>query len=143
VDVTVADPLREGLIPEAAVERERAAREAAQAKAVKYGDHPADDIFIPLAVKTFGCLDSFFDEFLGTCARRAAELRMGGRDLAPMASMLLCLNICERLWGQRQGLLIHFVTVLGGARTGAKTPPIRTLPTIQLFITRSGREGNF
>jgi hypothetical protein len=70
-DVTVADPLREGLIPEAAVERGRAAREAAQAKAVKYGDHPADDTFIPLAVETFGCLDSSFDEFLGTCARRA------------------------------------------------------------------------
>ena len=89
-DVTVADPLREGLIPEAAVERGRAAREAAQAKAVKYGDHPADDTFIPLAVETFGCLDSSFDEFLGTCARRAAELRMGGLDSAPMASRLLC-----------------------------------------------------
>jgi hypothetical protein len=54
-DVTVADPLREGLIPEAGVERGRAAREAAQAKAVKYGDHPADDTFIPLAVEIFGC----------------------------------------------------------------------------------------
>src|SRR3569623_1824267 len=30
------------------------------------------------------------DEFLGTCARRAAELRMGGLDSAPMASRLLC-----------------------------------------------------
>jgi hypothetical protein len=57
---------------------------------VKYGDHPADDTFIPLAVETFGCLDSSFDEFLGTCARRAAELRMGGLDSAPMASRLLC-----------------------------------------------------
>jgi hypothetical protein len=63
---TVADPLREGLIPEAAVERGRATREAAQAKAVKYGDHPSNDTFIPLAVETFGCLDSSFDEFLGT-----------------------------------------------------------------------------
>jgi hypothetical protein len=89
-DVTVADPLREGLIPEAAVKRGRAAREAAQAKAVKYGDHPADDTFIPLAVKTFGCLNSSFDEFLGTCARRAAELRMGGLDSASMAFKLLC-----------------------------------------------------
>jgi hypothetical protein len=89
-DVIVADLLREGLIPEAAVERGRAAREAAQAKAVKYGDHPADDTFIFLAVETFGCLDSSFDEFLGTCARRAAELRMGGLDSAPMASRLLC-----------------------------------------------------
>jgi hypothetical protein len=85
-DVTVADPLREGLIPEAAVERGRAAREAAQTKAVKYGDHPADDTFIPLAVETF----ESFDEFLGTYARRAAELRMGGLDSAPMASRLLC-----------------------------------------------------
>jgi hypothetical protein len=54
-DVTVADTLREGSIPEAAVERGRAAREAAQAKAVKYGGHPADDTFIPLAIETFGC----------------------------------------------------------------------------------------
>lgn len=89
-DVTVADPLREGLLPAAAVERGRAAREAALAKEVKYGDHPADDTFIPLAVETYGCLDSSFDEFLGTCARRAAELRMGGLDSAPMASRLLC-----------------------------------------------------
>jgi hypothetical protein len=57
---------------------------------VKYGDHPADDKFIPLAVETFGCLDLSFNEFLGTCARRATELRMGGLDLAPIASMLLC-----------------------------------------------------
>jgi hypothetical protein len=57
--------------------------------------------------------------------------------------LIWLMNICARLWGQRQGLLIHFVTVLGGARTGAKTPPIKTLPTIQLFITQSGREGNF
>ena len=89
-DVTVADPLRDGMLPEAAVERGRAARDAAQAKAVKYGDHPADDTFIPLAVETYGCLDSAFDEFLGTCARRAAELRMGGLDSAPLASRLLC-----------------------------------------------------
>jgi hypothetical protein len=34
-DVTIADPLREGLIPQAAVERGRAAWEAAEAKAVK------------------------------------------------------------------------------------------------------------
>jgi hypothetical protein len=57
---------------------------------VKYGDHLADDTFIPLAVETFGCLNSSFDEFLGTCARRAAELRMGGLDSAPMAPKLLC-----------------------------------------------------
>ena len=40
--------------------------------------------------KLLGCLDTAFDEFLGTCARRAAELRMGGLDSAPTASRLLC-----------------------------------------------------
>jgi hypothetical protein len=94
-NVTVADPLREGLIPEAAIERGRAARGAAQAKAVKYGDHPANDTFIPLAVQTFGCLDSSFDEFLGTCARRAAELRMGGLNSAPMASRYFATSVRE------------------------------------------------
>ncbi|GAQ92921.1 hypothetical protein KFL_012040010 [Klebsormidium nitens] len=83
------------MLPEAAIERGRAARDAPQAKAVKYGDHPADDTFIPLAVETYGCLDSSFDEFLGTCARRAVELRMGGLESAPMASRLLATSVSE------------------------------------------------
>jgi hypothetical protein len=47
---------------------------------------------IPLfwvAVKTYGCLDSAFDGFLGTCARRAAELWAGGLGSVPMASRLI------------------------------------------------------
>jgi hypothetical protein len=57
------------------VERGHAARLAAEMKVGKYGDHFPDDTFVPLAVETYGCLDSAFDGFLGTCARRAAELR--------------------------------------------------------------------
>jgi hypothetical protein len=34
-----------------------AARLAAEMKVGKYGDHFPDDTFVPLAVKTYGCLD--------------------------------------------------------------------------------------
>ena len=89
-DVVVADPTRSTAVAVTAVERGHAARVAAQIKAGKYADHFPDDTFIPLAVETYGCLDSAFDEFLGTCARRAAELRMGGLDSCPLAARLLC-----------------------------------------------------
>jgi hypothetical protein len=46
-------------------------------KVGKYGDHFPDDTFVPLAVETYGCLDSAFDGFLGTCARRGR--RASGR----------------------------------------------------------------
>jgi hypothetical protein len=45
----------------------------AEMKVGKYGDHFPDDTFVSLAVETYGCLDSAFDGFLGTCARRAAS----------------------------------------------------------------------
>jgi hypothetical protein len=50
---------------------------------------PGDDIFVPLAVETYGCLDSAFDGLLGTCARRATELRARGLGSVPMASRLI------------------------------------------------------
>jgi hypothetical protein len=49
-------------------------------------NHFPDDIF---AVETYGCLDLAFDGFLGTCARRAAELRAGGLGSVSMASRLI------------------------------------------------------
>jgi hypothetical protein len=58
-------------------------------KVGKYGDHFPDDTFVPLAVETYGCLDSAFDGFLGTCAGRAAELRAGGLGSVPIASRLI------------------------------------------------------
>jgi hypothetical protein len=39
-------------------------------KVGKYGDHFPNATFVPLAVETYGCLDSAFGGFLGTCARR-------------------------------------------------------------------------
>ena len=89
-DVVVADPTRSTAVAVTAVERGHAARVAAQMKEGKYADHSPDDTFIPLAVETYGCLDSSFDEFLGTCARRAAELRIGGLDPRQLTSRLLC-----------------------------------------------------
>jgi hypothetical protein len=35
------------------------------------------------------CLDSAVDDFLGTCAKRAAELRAGELGLVPLASRLI------------------------------------------------------
>jgi hypothetical protein len=77
-DVVAADPIRSTAVIVTAVERGHAARLAAEMKVGKYGDHFPDDTFVPLAVETYGCLDSAFDGFLGTCARRAAELRARG-----------------------------------------------------------------
>jgi hypothetical protein len=62
---------------------------AAEMKVGKYDDHFPDDTFVPLAVETYGCLDSAFQGFLGACARRAAELRAGGLGSVPMASRLI------------------------------------------------------
>jgi hypothetical protein len=58
-------------------------------KVGKYDNHFPDGTFVPLAVETHGCLDSTFDGFLGTCARRAAELWAGGLGSVPMASRLI------------------------------------------------------
>jgi hypothetical protein len=66
-----------------AVERGHAARLAADVKVGKYGDHFPDDTFVPFAVETYGCLDSAFAGFFGTCARRAAELWAGGLGSVP------------------------------------------------------------
>jgi hypothetical protein len=49
-----------------------------------------DDTFVPLAIETYGCLDSAFNGILGTCARRAAELWEGGLGSVPLASRLIC-----------------------------------------------------
>jgi hypothetical protein len=50
--------------------RARRARLAADMKVGKYGNHFPDDIFVPLAVETYGgCLDSAFDGFLGSDLR--------------------------------------------------------------------------
>jgi hypothetical protein len=89
-DVVVADPTRSTAVMVTAVERGHAARLAAKMKVGKYGNHYPDDTFVPLAVETYGCLDSAFDEFLGTCARLAAELRAGGLGPVPVASRLIC-----------------------------------------------------
>jgi hypothetical protein len=89
-DVVVADPTRSTAVMVTAVERGHAARLVAEMKVGKYGDHFPDDTFVPLAVETYGCLDSAFDGFLGTCARRAAELRAGGLRPVPVASRLIC-----------------------------------------------------
>jgi hypothetical protein len=89
-DVVVTDPTRSTAVMVTAVERGHAARLAAEMKVGKYGDHFPDDTFVPLAVETYGCLDSAFDGFLGTCARRAAELRAGGLGPVPVASRLIC-----------------------------------------------------
>jgi hypothetical protein len=86
----VADPTRSTAVMVTAVERGHAARLAAEMKVGKYGDHFPDDTLVPLAVETYGCLDSAFDGFLGTCARRAAELRAGGLGSVPLASRLIC-----------------------------------------------------
>jgi hypothetical protein len=59
-------------------------------KVGKYSDHFPDDTFVSLAVETYGCLDLVFDGFLGTCARRAAELRAGDLGSVPLASRLIC-----------------------------------------------------
>jgi hypothetical protein len=72
-----------------AVERGHAARLAVEMKVGKYGDHFPDDTFASLAGETYGCLDSAFDGFLGTCTRRAAELRAGGLGSVPMAPRLI------------------------------------------------------
>jgi hypothetical protein len=56
-----------------AVERGHAARLAADLKVGKYGNHFPNDTFVPLAVETYGCLDSAFDGFLGTGARLALD----------------------------------------------------------------------
>jgi hypothetical protein len=87
-DVVVADPTRSTAVMVTAVEREHAARLAAEIKVGKYGHHFPDDLlqaeqrydtFVPLAVETYGCLNLAFDGFLGTqCARWAAELWAGG-----------------------------------------------------------------
>jgi hypothetical protein len=74
-DVVVADPTRSTAVMVTAVERGHAAWLAADMKVGKYEDHFPDDTFVPLPVETYGCLDSTFDGFLGTCARRAAEFR--------------------------------------------------------------------
>jgi hypothetical protein len=92
-DVVVADPTRSTAVMVTAVERGHAARLAAEMKVGKYGDHFPDETFVPLAVEIYGCLDSAFDGFLGTCARRAAELRAGGLGSVPMASRLVFLTI--------------------------------------------------
>jgi hypothetical protein len=64
-----------------AVERGHAARLAAEIMVgSKNSDHFPDDTFVLLAVETYGCLDSAFDGFLGTCARlgrRASGRRFG------------------------------------------------------------------
>jgi hypothetical protein len=88
-DVVVADPIRSAAFMVTAVERGHAARLAAEMKVEKYGGHFPDDTFVPLAVETYGCLDSAFDGFHGTCAKRAAELRAGGLGSVPMASRLI------------------------------------------------------
>jgi hypothetical protein len=90
--VVVADPTRSTTVMVTVVERGHAARLAAEMKVGKYGDHFPDDIFVPQACSRdlpYGCLDSAFDGFLGTCARRAAELRAGGLGSVPMASKLI------------------------------------------------------
>jgi hypothetical protein len=88
-DVVVAVPTRSTAVMVTAVERGHAARLSTEMKVGKYGDHFPDDTFVPLAVETYGCLDSAFDEFLGTCARRDAELWAGGLGSVPMASRLI------------------------------------------------------
>jgi hypothetical protein len=48
-------------------------------------------LFRPLAIETYGCIDSAFGGFLGTCARRAAELRAEGfRRISPIG-IQICL----------------------------------------------------
>jgi hypothetical protein len=90
-DMVVADPTRSMAVMVTAVERGHAARLAAEMKVGKYGNHFSDDTFVPLAVETYGCLDSAFDGFLGTCARRSTELRAGGLGPVPLASTgLIC-----------------------------------------------------
>jgi hypothetical protein len=76
-DVVVADPTRSTAVMVTAVERGHAARLAAEMNVGRYGDLFPDDTFVPLAIETYGSFDSAFDGFLGTCARRAAELRAG------------------------------------------------------------------
>jgi hypothetical protein len=85
-DVVVANLTRSTAVMVTAMKRGHAAWLAAEMKVGKYGDHFPDDTFVPLAVETYGCLDSMFDGFLGTCARRAAELRAGDLVSVPMAS---------------------------------------------------------
>jgi hypothetical protein len=62
-DVVVADPTRSTAVMVTAVERGHAARLAAEMSEGwdRYGDHFRDDTFVPLAVETYGCLDSAFD----------------------------------------------------------------------------------
>jgi hypothetical protein len=43
------------------------------------GDHFPNERFVPLAVETYGCLDSAFDGFLGTCARPSGRQASGRR----------------------------------------------------------------
>jgi hypothetical protein len=88
-DMVLADPTRSTAVMVTAVERGHAARLAADMKVRKYGDHFPDDTFVPLALETYGCLDLAFDRFLGTCARRAAELRAGALGSVPLASRLI------------------------------------------------------
>jgi hypothetical protein len=88
-DVVVADPTRSTAVMVTAMERGHAARLAAEMNVGKYGNYFPDDTFVPLAVEAYGCLDSACDGFLGTCARRAAELRAGGSGSVPKADLLL------------------------------------------------------
>jgi hypothetical protein len=104
-DVVVAYPTRSTAVMVTAVERGHAAR--LDMKVGKYGDHFPDDTFVPLAVETYGCLDSAFDGFLGTCARRAAELRAGGLGSVPMASRLISYVYRSRVSISLQARAIH------------------------------------
>jgi hypothetical protein len=60
-DMVVADRTRSTAVMVTVVERGHAARLAADMKVGKYGDHFPHDTFVPLAVETYGCLDSAFD----------------------------------------------------------------------------------
>jgi hypothetical protein len=80
-DVVVAEPTRSTAVMVTAVERRHAARLAADMKVGKYGDHFSDDTFVPLAVETYGCLDSAFDGPVSRhwrqTGRRASGRRFG------------------------------------------------------------------
>jgi hypothetical protein len=57
----MADPTRSTAVMVTVVERGHAARLAADMKGGRYGNYFPDDTFVPLAVETYGCLDSAFD----------------------------------------------------------------------------------
>lgn len=91
-DVVVADCTQERLVSVASTVRGHAAGQGAAVKEGKYHDHPADDVFIPMAVETYGCLGTAFDGFLSQCARRAAQAGVvdGEHELGREVSRMLC-----------------------------------------------------